>query len=121
MQYGLMIYESAQDYAKRKDPKQVQAYWGAWGAYSKAIHEAGIFVGGAGLEAPEMGTTLRLRGGKRQVQDGPIADSKEQFGGIFLIEVPNLDAALDWAARAPISAEGAVEVRPVLPPPPPKA
>jgi hypothetical protein len=65
-----------------------------------------------------MATTVRLRGGQRQVQDGPFADTKELLGGLFLIDVPDLDAALVWAARCPAAATGSVEVRPQLPPPP---
>jgi hypothetical protein len=75
-------------------------------------------VSGNGLQAPEMGTTVRLRDGKRQVQDGPIADTKEHLGGYFIIQAPTLDVALEWAARAPCTASGSAEVRPVLPPPP---
>lgn len=60
---------------------------------------------------------MRLRGGKRQVQDGPFADTKEHLGGYFIVEVPSLDVALEWAARAPCAATGSSEVRPVLPPP----
>ena len=59
---------------------------------------------------------MRIRDGKRIVQDGPFADTKEQLGGYFVIEVPDLDAALEWAARAPSAACASVEVRPVLPP-----
>jgi hypothetical protein len=61
---------------------------------------------------------VRMRDGRRQVQDGPHPDTKEQLGGYFVIDVPDLDAALDWAARSPASAYGSTEVRPVLPPPP---
>lgn len=59
-------------------------------------------------------TTVRLRDGKRQVQDGPFAESKEQLGGYFIIEVPNLDVALEWAAQNPAATRGAVEVRPIF-------
>jgi hypothetical protein len=65
-----------------------------------------------------MATTIRLAGGKRQVQDGPFADTKEMLGGLFMIEVPDLDAALQWAARCPAADGGSVEVRPMMPPPP---
>ena len=62
-------------------------------------------------------TTLRVRDGQRLLQDGPFADTKEQLGGYFVIDVPNLDAALGWAQRCPAVEFGAVEVRPLLPPP----
>jgi hypothetical protein len=57
---------------------------------------------------------VRLKNGKRQVQDGPYADTKEQLGGYIILELPSLDAALDWAARCPAAANSAVEVRPLL-------
>ena len=56
-----------------------------------------------------------MRGGKRQVQDGPYADTKEKLGGFFIIDVPDLDKALEWAARCPAASTGSVEVRPTLP------
>ena len=71
-------------------------------------------VGGSGLQPPSVATTVRQRDDKRQVQDGPYADTKEQLGGYYEIEVADLDTALDWAARCPAAATGAVEVRPNL-------
>ncbi len=76
--------------------------------------DAGVFVSGAGLEKPETATTVKLVGGQRQVQDGPYADTKEQLGGFFIINVPNLDAALGWAARCPVEPDDVIEVRPNL-------
>ncbi len=118
MKYALIMYESPADVAARENPAEQGRYWGAWSAYVKAINEAGIAAGGAGLQGPATSTTLRLRGGKRQVQDGPFADTKEQLGGFFVIDVPSLDVALEWAARAPNAPSGAIEVRPLLPPMP---
>jgi hypothetical protein len=111
MKYALLIYESAAEFDARggDDP----AFWGAWTAYAEALRKAGHHVGGSGLEPPATGTTVRHSHGERAVQDGPYADTKEQLGGFFLIDVPDLDAALDWAARCPVR-QGAVEVRPVL-------
>lgn len=114
MRYMLLMIETDEGYAMQTDPERAPAYWAAWSAYSKAVEEAGIFVSGAGLQRPETATTVRLRGGARQVQDGPFADSKEQLGGIFVIDVPDLETALGWAARAPLASYGAVEVRPLL-------
>ena len=112
MQYAVLFYETDADFSRRDDP----AYWGAWGAYVQAIQDSGIVVAGAGLQPPATATTIRLRDGKRHVQDGPFADSKEQLAGFFIVEVADLDAALEWAARAPSSASGSTEVRPRLPP-----
>jgi hypothetical protein len=72
-----------------------------------------VLVGGNPLQAPETATTVRIKDGKRNVQDGPFADTKEQLGGFTILELPSLDAALDWAARCPAASSGAVEVRPV--------
>jgi hypothetical protein len=83
--------------------------------YHKALVEAGVYLGGNPLQAPETATTVRLKDGKRRVQDGPFADTKEQLGGFTILELPSLDAALDWAARCPAASAGAVEVRPVSP------
>jgi hypothetical protein len=115
VQYTILIYENPADFAARADGAKQDAYWAAWGAYAAALNQAGVFVSGAGLTPPHAATTVRLTGDKRHVHDGPYADTKEQLGGFFVIEVPDLDAALDWAARCPAAPTGAVEVRPNLP------
>ena len=111
MQFALLIYESPEAFAARKSDGS-DPYTGAWRAYYKALVDAGIYVGGDPLEAPETATTVRLKEGKRRVQDGPFADTKEQLGGFTILELPSLDAALDWAARCPAASVAAVEVRP---------
>jgi hypothetical protein len=116
MQFMLILTETENEFGKRNDPTHAAAYWGGWSAYIQAMYQAGIVVNGDGLQPPYTATTVRVRDGKRLVQDGPFADSKEQLGGYFVIEVPDLDTALDWAARAPSAASACVEVRPVLPP-----
>jgi len=114
MKYTILVYENAVELSARTDAQRKDAYWGAYRAYTKALMDAGVMVGGAGLQPPPLATTVRLRNGKRQVQDGPFADTKEQLGGYYVIEVPGLDQALDWAARCPSAASGCVEVRPNL-------
>ncbi len=114
MEVMMIIHEDAEAWAARSDPARQQAYWGSWMAYVQAIRGAGIVKSGNGLEPPGTATTVRLRDGKRQVQDGPYADSKEQLGGYFILDVPDLDMALDWAARCPAAADGSVEIRPVM-------
>jgi hypothetical protein len=118
MQFMIMHYESAAENAKRNHPTQAAEYWGGWNAFIGAMAQAGIIVKGDGLLGPETATTVRVRDGKRTVQDGPFADTKEQLGGYFVIEVPDLDTALSWAVRAPCVHDGSVEVRPVLVMPP---
>lgn len=117
MHYALLIREDASDFAKRDNPAEAGPYWAAWGAYSQAVAQAGIFISGAGLMPPQAATTVRIDKDRHDVQDGPFAEAKEQLAGFFVIDVADLDAALAWAARAPISSHGSVEVRPVLPPP----
>lgn len=111
MKYAICIYETADDFAARNSAKAPE-YWGAWKAYAAALGAS--LTGGSALQAPVTATTLSVRNGKRQVQDGPYADTKEQLGGFMLIEAANLDEALDWAARCPAAASGRVEVRPAL-------
>jgi len=113
MQYMLMFYQPAAEFEQRDDASS-QAYRASWIAYADAVRQSGVALGGHGLLPPMTGTTLRVRGDKRQVQDGPFADTKEQLGGYFVVDVPDLDAALEWAARAPCAASGGVEVRPVF-------
>jgi hypothetical protein len=115
MHYSLLLFQSPADFANRNDPKKREAFLGSFKPYMKALADAGIYVAGAGLQPPELATTVRHRDGKRQVQDGPFADTKEQLGGIIVIDVPDLDTALDWAARFPTDG-GGVEVRPNSPP-----
>jgi len=114
MQFALLVYESPEAFATRSN-NEINPYTSAWRAYYKALVEAGIYVGGDPLAVPETGTTVRLKEGKRRVQDGPFADTKEQLGGFIILELPSLDAALDWAARCPAASLGAVEVRPLAP------
>ena len=114
MQFALLIYESPEAFSQR-DSDGTDSYTGAWRAYYRAMVEAGIYVGGDPLQVPDTGTTVRIKGGKRHVQDGPFADTKEQLGGFTILELPSLDAALDWAARCPAASGGAVEVRPLAP------
>jgi hypothetical protein len=116
MNYMLMLNETAAEFARRTDPAETEAYWGGWNAFIGAMAAAGVIVKGDGLQGPTLATTVRIVDGRRHVQDGPFADTKEQLGGYFVIDVPDLDAALDWAAKAPCALTGSVEVRPVLPP-----
>ena len=99
MTYVMMICETEGAFAERTDPAKSEKYWAAWGAYHHALQEAGVISGGSALQGGNTGTTLRIRDGKRQVHDGPYADSKEQLGGFMMFDVDDLDTALDWAAR----------------------
>ncbi len=113
MDYMLMFYLSKDDQAASSDPARAQAYHGGWMAYVNAMHQSGVVKSGAGLQGAATATTVKLQGGKRLVQDGPFADTKERLGGIFVIDVPDLDAALGWAAKCPAAQWGSIEIRPV--------
>jgi hypothetical protein len=96
MQYSIIIYEPESDFQQRTSQDAPQ-YWAGWTAYTKMLQEASIMRGGAGLEPPSTATSIRLEGSRRKVHDGPYADTKEQLGGFYLIEVANLDEAIAWA------------------------
>ena len=85
----------------------------AYMAYTEALTKAGVLRGTNRLQQSSAATTVRVTDGKSQVLDGPYADSKEQLGGYYIIDVPDLDAAISWAARCPAVGHGVVEVRPL--------
>ena len=114
MQYLLMIYsnEAGMQSAPKEALTQMSA---AYAAYTEAMAKAGILQGGNRLRPTSEATTVRVKNGKTEVLDGPYADTKEQLAGYFMIDVPDLDAALSWAARCPGASTGALEVRPIWP------
>jgi hypothetical protein len=85
----------------------------AFAAYADDLSAAGVLVGTDVLDVAATTTTVTARHGTPEIQDGPFADTKEKLGGIFVIEVPDLDAALAWAQRNPANGWGSVEIRPV--------
>jgi hypothetical protein len=114
MQYAMLVYMTPKDFDARTTDNTAP-HIAAWRAYYKALVESGAYVGGNPLQPVASATTVWLRDGKRHVQDGPYADTKEQLGGFIILDLPSLDAALGWAARCPAAATGAVEVRPLAP------
>lgn len=110
MKYIMLVHQSQEHFDRRDDAAAVAA----GKAYGEALMAAGVFVGGAGLGAPQTATTISVRAGKRQVQDGPYAETKEFLAGFGIIEVPDLDAALEWASRHPAATHSTIEVRPLL-------
>ncbi|MCG5217758.1 YciI family protein [Streptosporangium soli] len=85
-----------------------------WMAYDMEVKEAGIWVSGESLADLVTATTVRVgQDGRRTVTDGPFAETREVLGGFYVIDVPDLDVALDWAARCPGARDGSVVVRPV--------
>ncbi len=112
MQYLLMTYVQEDGWSKLTKAQQEQGT-ASYMAYMDALKEAGALKGSNRLQPTTTATTVRLADGKPEVLDGPYADSKEQFGGYFIIDVADLDAAIAWAARCPAAGHGAVEVRPI--------
>jgi hypothetical protein len=112
MQYLLMVYVNEASWPKMSKAEQEQGI-AAYGAYTEALHKAGVLKSSNRLQPVSAATTVRLANGKPQVLDGPYVDSKEQIGGYYLIDVPDLDAAISWASRCPGASHGVVEVRPV--------
>lgn len=112
MLYLLMLHSEEAGWMQLSQTQQQQAV-AAYQAYSEALKKAGHFVGSNRLRPVATATTVRVVDGKTQVQDGPYADSKEQLGGYYLIDVADMDAALSWAARCPGASHGVIEVRPV--------
>ena len=100
MQYLLMIYlkEDAWPAMSQAEREQGMA---AYQAYTAALTKAGVLVASNRLQPTTAATTVRIKDGKSEVLDGPYADSKEQLGGYYLIDVPDLDAAISWASRCP--------------------
>ncbi len=113
MEFLLQLYNDEQRWNVMQ-PDDFRREVGAYMAYSQALHEAGVFVAGSPLEPTSAATTVRVNAdGTTSVLDGPYADTKEQLGGYYLINVPDIEAALAWAARCPCASHGSVEVRPL--------
>ncbi|WP_299726629.1 YciI family protein [uncultured Tateyamaria sp.] len=111
MRYTFLLYTDPADLANMTEAEgmaQRQAYQ----SYIEALNAAGVFVDTDWLQPVTTATTLTLKGGTRQVQDGPFADTKERLGGYFVIEVPDLDVAMSWAEKCPAAQTGKVEIRP---------
>lgn len=112
MKYALLIYGDEQIWANIDEAGMREVY-AAHEAYGKAMTEAGVLVGGEELAPSHTASSLRFNNGKPSLVDGPFAEAREQLGGFYLIDVENLDQALEWARRMPGMSEGTVEVRPL--------
>ena len=110
-QYMLLIYSPSD---ARPSPEEAQAEMPKWIEYTNALQKSGALVAGDALESVETATTVRVRDGETLISDGPFAETKEALGGYYLIDVPDLDAALEWAAKVPNVGYGSIEVRPVM-------
>lgn len=111
MNFSILVHETADVFAMRSDPVQRALLYPPIGEYLQALRDAGVFVSGAGLEAPETATVLSTNGQSWSVQDGPFADTKEQLAGIFIIDVPDRAQALEWTRRFPSAPGRKLELR----------
>lgn len=113
MRYMLLIYEGEDAYGGRQKSGSMLKEVGA--RHRALARELGsTWVGGDGLRGTAFAATIRTKGGKQVVHDGPFAESKEQLGGYHIVEADSLEAAIAIARRVPLAADGAIEVRPVI-------
>ncbi len=113
MKYAFTIYGDESQRAAAAEEEQ-QAMSQAYGAVTQEMEEKGVFVAGDGLHPTQTATTVRVRGGNREVTDGPFAETKEQLAGFYVLDVKDLDEAIGWAAKIPGAQSGSIEIRPVL-------
>ena len=109
MRYALLIYVEPFETNDAENAQIMEAY----NSFTKEAVDAGVMRGGEALEDAKTATTVRVRNGQTLVTDGPFAETKEEFGGFYLVEAPNLDEAIKWAAKIPGAVRGSIEVRPV--------
>jgi len=119
MKYILMLYAD-EKVGAQIPPEDMAAAMQQLGAYQAALEKAGAFVSTAALQPTWEARTLRLEAGELKAHDGPYAETREQFGGYFIIDVVDMAAAEYWAARCPAAQWGAIEIRPYHPGYPPQ-
>ncbi len=110
MKYMLLIYADEQAWTE----SERKLCYGESTELAHQLEASGQFIAASPLQPVATATSVRVRGGKRSVQDGPFAETREQLGGYFLIDVANLDEAIAVAGRIPGARKGTVEIRPVL-------
>ena len=113
MKYAFTIYT---DETQRENatPEQMQQVSQAYFELTQEMEQKGVLVAGDGLYPTATATTVRVRDGERNVTDGPFAETKEQLGGFYVLDVKDLDEAIEWAAKCPGARAGSIEVRPVV-------
>ncbi len=113
MKYMLALFGDESRWAERS-PEQIAAAMKQWDAFTQGAIDAGVHVGGEGLQPSATATTIRIQeSGEPIVSDGPFAETKEQLGGYYLLDCEDLDDAIAWAKKIPMPG-GTVEVRPVM-------
>ncbi|MEL6573885.1 MAG: YciI family protein [Pseudomonadota bacterium] len=111
MRYTFLLYTDRSQFADMT-PEEGAKMKESYGAYIGALQEAGVFIDTDWLQPVETATTITLMDGEKRVQDGPFAETRETLGGTFVIDVPDLDTALEWAEKCPAAKTGKVEIRP---------
>jgi hypothetical protein len=112
MRYLLLIHDDETGYPKMS-PQETEQLMAAYGAFTEQLKKAGAYVTAHRLRPTTSATTIRVRNGETLTTDGPFAETKEQLGGFYLIQVNDLDEAIAWAAKVPSAKHGSIEVRPV--------
>jgi hypothetical protein len=113
MQYVLLIYSKEGGWQKLSKGEQ-DKWMAAYHAFNEALTKSGVLKSANRLQPSSTAKTVRLADGKPQVRKGPHARAKEQLVGFYVIDVPDLDAAVSWAARCPGALHGVIEVRPSM-------
>ena len=113
MKYAFTIYvdEAQREGASEEDRNATSQ---AYGVLTQEMQDKGVLVAGEGLYPTQTATTVRVRAGERDVKDGPFAETKEQLGGFYVLDVKDLDEAIEWAAKIPGAEHGSIEIRPVM-------
>jgi hypothetical protein len=113
MQYMLLIHDDPARLGSMSDEERGRLYQD-YGAFTQELRDAGAMVGGDQLQPASTATTVRVRDGEQIVTDGPFAETKEQLGGYYIVDVQTLDEALEWAGKIPSARLGTIEVRPIV-------
>ena len=114
MQYMLLIYGDENAWEGMSPEEQAEGLK-PWTDYTTWLKESGTYVAGDALAPTTAATTVRIRDGQTLTTDGPFAETKEQLGGYYLIDVPDLDGAIAWAGKMPnLPSGGSVEIRPIM-------
>lgn len=113
MQYMLLIYSSP-DLEPVYGTPEFQAMMAEFSTFNDKANQDGVLVGGEGLQGVETATSIRLRNGKVETMDGPFAETKEHLGGYYILDVSDLDSALQYAAMIPVARFGTIEIRPLM-------
>ena len=112
MQYALLVYDREPAVGSDDGSTAVSEILARHMAFARDL--GATRIGGVGLKSTVSATTVRTQGGAKTVHDGPFAETKEQLGGLYLIDVPDLDAAIAIARNVPLAGDGAIEIRPLL-------